>query len=139
MSIYEFMFKNILEFTKAFSTEAKCEKFLISKRWTDGKVKCVYCKHDKVCKTGKGKEQRYKCSQCNNKFTLKVGTIFEGSKIGLKKWFVAIYIISLHKKGISSCQLAKDLDITQKSAWFLKKKIKMAMSTQSFEKLMYRF
>lgn len=109
-------FKNILEFTKAFSTELKCEKFLIKTRFAEGKIHCVYCDHDKVCKV---KEGRYKCSKCNNKFTLKVGTIFEGSKIGLKKWFMAIYFVTTSSKGISSLQLSKELSITQKTAWFM--------------------
>ena len=62
--------------------------------------------------------------------------MFENSNIPLQKWFIAIYIISSHKKGISSCQLAKDPDITQKTAWFIENRIKMAMSTGTFEGIM---
>ena len=110
-----FEFKTILEFTKKFGTEKQCEKFLIDKRF-NGKVFCVYCNHNKVCKVADG---RYKCSKCNNKFSIKVGTVFEGSKLGLDKWFMAIYFLTCSAKGISSNQLGKELGISQKSAWFM--------------------
>ncbi len=62
----------------------------------------------------------------------KVGTIFEGSKISLRKWFVAIYLITSHKKGISSLQLSKDIGVTQKTAWFMLHRIRHAVKTKSF-------
>jgi transposase-like protein len=92
-----FEFKTILEFTKKFGAEKQCEKFIIDKRF-NGKVFCVYCNHNKVCKVADG---RYKCSKCNNKFSIKVGTVFEGSKLGLNKWFMAIYFLTCSAKGIS--------------------------------------
>ena len=110
-----FEFKNILEFTKKFGTEKQCEKFLIEKRF-NGKAFCVYCNHKKVCAV---KDGRYKCSKCNNKFSMKVGTVFEGSKLGLDKWFMAIYFFTCSTRGISSNQLGKELGISQKSAWFM--------------------
>lgn len=115
------MFKNILEFQKKFSTELKCEKFLIKKRFADGKVKCPYCESHKHCKTNEG---RYKCGACQVSFTIKVGTIFEGSKIGLRKWFMAIYFLTTSSKGISSLQLSKELSITQKTAWFMLQRLR---------------
>jgi transposase-like protein len=126
-----FEFNTILEFTKKFGTEKQCEKFLVERRF-GGQVQCVYCNHSKVCKVADG---RYKCSKCNNKFSIKVGTVFEGSKLGLDKWFMAIYfLMASSKKGIcshdkifglaressiSSNQLGKELGISQKSAWFM--------------------
>jgi transposase-like protein len=125
-----FEFKTILEFNKKFGTEKQCEKFLIERRF-GGKVFCVYCNHKKVCVV---KDGRYKCSKCNNKFSIKVGTVFEGSKLGLDKWFMAIYFLTCSAKGIcshdkifglaressiSSNQLGKELGISQKSAWFM--------------------
>lgn len=110
-----FEFKTILEFTKKFGTEKQCEKFLIEKRF-GGKVQCVYCNHKKVCVV---KDGSYKCSKCNNKFSIKVETVFEGSKLGLDKWFMAIYFLTCSAKGISSNQLGKELGISQKSAWFM--------------------
>lgn len=116
-----FSFKNILEFNKKFSTELKCEKFLIKQRWADGKIRCPYCNSLKNCKT---KEKRYKCGECDVSFTLKVGTIFEGSKIPLTKWFIAIYFLTSNSKGISSLQLAEKLSVTQKTAWFMLQRLR---------------
>jgi len=110
-----FEFNTILEFNKKFGTEKQCEKFLIERRF-GGKVFCVYCNHKKVCVV---KDGRYKCSKCNNKFSIKVRTVFEGSKLGLDKWLMAIYFLTCSAKGISSNQLGKELGISQKSAWFI--------------------
>lgn len=125
-----FKFKNILEFTKAFSTELKCEKYLIKMRFADGKVKCPYCKSSKNYKTT---EKRYKCGKCKSSFTLKVGTIFEGSKVSLKKWFMAIYLLTSNSKGISSLQLSKELSITQKTTWFMLKRLRHLMQTNDLK------
>ncbi|MFT4968148.1 MAG: transposase-like protein [Candidatus Deianiraeaceae bacterium] len=110
-----FKFKTILEFMQKFGTDKQCEKFLIEKRF-NGKMECVYCNHKAICKVADG---RYKCAKCNNKFSIKVGTIFEASKLPLSKWFMAIYFITCSAKGISSCQLAKEIDVSQKTAWFM--------------------
>jgi len=111
-------FKNILELTKFFSDEKICRDYLAWIRW-ENKPICPYCGHDKVYIIENGK--RYKCANkdCYSKFSVTVGTIFEDTKIPLQKWFIGIYLACNHKKGISSLQLSKDLDITQKSAWFL--------------------
>lgn len=80
---------------------------------------CPYkeCGHDRVFTYANGKV--YKCAKCKKQFSVKVGTIFEDSKIPLQKWFAAIYLITSHKKGISSLQLHRDLGVTQKTAWFM--------------------
>ncbi len=124
-----FQFKNILEFTKAFSTELKCEKYLIKVRFKNEKVKCPYCTSIKTWKT----KERYKCGKCDRSFTLKVGTIFEGSKISLRKWFMAIYLLTCSSKGISSNQLSKELSITQKSCWFMLKRLRYLMESNSIK------
>ena len=120
------MFKNILDFHKKFSTEGKCERYLIKHRYENGKVVCPYCKSKKACKT---KEGRYKCTgNCKRSFTLKIGTIFEGSKIKLQKWFMVIYFVTNSAKGISSVQLSKELSITQKTAWFMLQRVRILTS-----------
>lgn len=107
-------FKSIRELLKAFPTEKKCEKFLKEVRW--GKeVKSPYDEYSKVYKCSRN---RYRCANTGNDFNVRTGTMFENTKIELRTWFLAIYMITSHKKGISSLQLAKDLHITQKSAWF---------------------
>ena len=76
----------------------------------------------------------YFCAKCRKPFSVKVGTIFEDSPLSLQRWFFAIYLMSAHKKGISSCQLARDLDVTQKTAWFMTQRIRYAMKTKSLLK-----
>ncbi len=112
-------FENIIQLTETFKDEQTCRDYLAKLRWVNGKANCPYCKSKKVYKIENGK--RFKCAnkECHKKFSVTVGTIFENTKIPLRKWFIAIYLITSHKKGISSCQLARDLGITQKSAWFV--------------------
>ncbi len=69
-------------------------------------------------------EGRYICKDCHKHFSVTVGTIFENTKISLRKWFMAMYLISSHKKGVSSCQLARDIKVTQKTAWFILHKVR---------------
>ncbi len=102
-------------------------------RWADGNVTCTFCNHNKVYEL-KGANKRYKCAACRKQFSAIKGTIFENSPISLQKWFVAMYILSSHKKGISSCQLARDISVTQKTAWFMGQRIRYAAQTKSFSK-----
>lgn len=111
-------FENLMQLFSYFTDEQICRDYLEKIRWEDN-ITCPYedCKHDKVFKYSNGKV--YKCSKCKKQFSVRVGTIFENSKIPLKKWFAAIYLITSHKKGISSHQLHRDIGVTQKTAWFL--------------------
>jgi transposase-like protein len=118
-----------------FADPKNCNEFLAGLRWTDGKVKCPNCGFDNV--TYLASVNRYKCYGKHPKaqFSLKVGTIFEDSPISLDKWLCAMWLIVNCKNGISSCEMAKDLGITQKSAWFLDHRIRFALYSGSFEKL----
>lgn len=118
-----------------FAVAENCNKFLAELRWADGKVKCPHCGSDRV--TYLASQNRYKCYGGHPKaqFSLKVGTIFEDSPIGLDKWLCAMWLIVNCKNGISSCEMARDLGITQKSAWFLDHRIRFALYNGSFEKL----
>jgi transposase-like protein len=122
-------FRNLVELQEYFSDEKKCKDYLASLRWNGNPV-CPHCKHTKSYAFANGD---YKCAECRKKYSVRVGTIFEDTKISLKKWFIAIYLMTSHKKGISSCQLAKDLGITQKSAWFMLCRIRFAFRQRSFE------
>lgn len=128
-------FTNLISLLTYFKDEQTCRDYLELIRW-DGKLTCVYedCKHDKVFKYADGK--RYRCAKCSKTYSVKVGTIFEDSKIPLSKWYAAIYLITSHKKGISSLQLHRDLGITQKSAWYVLHRVRhsLGMNTGS-EKL----
>lgn len=122
-------FKNLVSLMQYFSDEKVCLTHLKDMRWKDG-IYCPHCGTEKVYSFSDG--VRYKCSTCRKQFTAKVGSIFEGSKISLQKWFVAVYLISSHKKGISSLQLSKDLGITQKTAWFMLHRLRHASQTSAF-------
>lgn len=115
-------FDSLFQLLDYFTTEEICEQHLSVIRW-NGEPTCPYCESERV-NILKGKTQRYKCYGCRKQFGVKVGTIFHDSKIPLRKWFVAIYLITAHKKGISSHQLARDLNISQKSAWFILQRIR---------------
>lgn len=117
-------FDSFFELVEFFSTEEKCVQYLATLRW-NGVVECPYCAND-TCYELKGKNKRFKCAKCRKQFSVRVGTIFEDSKIPLRKWFFATYLFTAHKKGISSHQLARDLKITQKTAWFMLQRIREA-------------
>lgn len=122
-------FSNLIEINEYFSDEQICRKYLANLRWNKNPT-CPHCNHNKVYEYQSGK--LYKCASCRKQFTVKVGTIFEDSKISLKKWFIAIYLITSHKKGISSLQLSRDIGVTQKTAWFMLHRIRYAIRTKSF-------
>lgn len=113
----------------ALPDDKACREYLEQKIWGEAPV-CHHCgtvdaNHYKLKVKGEF-NGLYKCKHCRERFTITIGTMFEGSHIGLRKWFIAIYIFSLHKKGVSSHQLASDLGITQKSAWFMLHRIRQA-------------
>ena len=129
-----FEFKTFSEMLSVLSTDEKCREYLELTRWKD-EPECPHCRNKKSYKLKTKGEFKglYKCSECKNRFTVTVGTIFEGSHIGLRKWFIAIHIFSTNKKGISSHQLASDLGITQKSAWYMLSRIRHLYQQKDFK------
>ena len=115
---------SLIKVADYFDSEKKCQQILEDSYWGDDVV-CPKCgkHHCKMSNSG-----RYHCTECNHNFSCTVGTIFENSKLSLRKWFFAIYMITSNKKGVSSCQLARDLDITQKTAWHILHKIRSVFS-----------
>ncbi len=123
-------FESLIELLKVFSDEQACIDHLAELRWQNGIV-CPHCQSNrKIHKFSDNR--RYKCADCRKQFTVRVGTIFEDSKLPLQKWFIAFYLVTSHKKGISSTQLAKDISVTQKTAWFVLQRIRHIASTASF-------
>lgn len=122
-SYFNKRYDSLIEFCKAFSTEKRCINFLERKRWADGVVS-PYDETSKVYKRGDG---LYRCKNTGKNFNVRIGTIFQESKVSLTKWFIAIYLLETRSKGISSAQLAKDLNLTQKTAWYMLHKIRLCM------------
>ena len=105
--------------------------FMVSMRWPLGTVTCPRCKCEK---TSFLKTRRvWKCMGCAKQFSVKVGTIFEDSPLGLDKWLPAVWVIVNAKNGISSCELARSLGVTQKTAWFMLHRIRLALHDGTFE------
>jgi hypothetical protein len=118
-----------------FSKPENCNAFMIAMRWPDGIVRCPTCDAKKV--TYLAKANLFKCYEKHPraKFSLKVGTIFEDSPLGLDKWLMAIWLIANAKNGISSYELSRHLGIMQKSAWHMLHRIRLAMQNGSINKL----
>lgn len=122
-------FKNLIEVVEYFKDDAVCRKHLASLRWSGG-MACPHCGSVNFYTFKDGKTYKCKEKECNLKFNVKTGTIFENTKIPLQKWFAALYLITSHKKGISSIQVGKDLSITQKSAWFMMHRLRMMFESK---------
>jgi transposase-like protein len=118
-----------------FADFEHCRQFMMDLRWPDGKVKCPRCGSDHVFYIQK--ERVWKCygKHDHAKFSLKTGTIFEDSPIALEKWLPATWLIAGCKNGISSYELHRGLGVTQKTAWFMLHRIRLAMQSGTFTKL----
>jgi transposase-like protein len=117
----------------AFTDEGKAREFLEKSRWPAGPV-CPWCGQQDSIKPLGGKSMGpgwYFCSDCRDKFTVRVGTLYERSHIPLHKWLLATHLIVSSKKGISSLQLSRMLGITYKSAWFMAHRIRAQMTPES--------
>jgi hypothetical protein len=117
-----------------FADFENCQRTMIDLRWSDGVVRCPYCQSDKVTYLPSGKVWRCVNKHPRRKFSLKVGTIFEDSPIGLDKWFCAMWLVVNCKNGVSSYEIHRALKVTQKTAWFMDHRIRLAMQSGSFEK-----
>lgn len=119
-------FKSLMEVSDYFSDEKVCMQYLIQWIWK-GEIRCSKCQSKDVYTYSDGKHYKCKSKECRFEFSARCGTIFESTKIPLRKWYMAMYLISCHKKGISSYQLARDLGITQKSSWFMLHRIRESL------------
>ena len=131
MKLFE-SFNSLFELTQFFTDNLICKEFLKEQRWSDDDVVCPHCGQHHCTERTDG---RFHCNKCGSNFSVLVGTIFENTKVSLVKWFVAIYLLSSHKNGISSVQLAKDIKTTQDTAWHMLMKIRVLFNQDSFEQL----
>lgn len=127
-------FNSLVQVIKHFSSESNCYKFLKRQRWANGIVVCPYCGSIHIAHR-KHSKQEYRCSSCNKSFSVLVGTIFENTKLPISKWIIGMYLISSHKNGISSVQLAKDIEVTQSTAWYMLQKVRTLMKQDEERKL----
>jgi transposase-like protein len=123
--------KTLLEAIEYFKDPANCREYLVPRRWPEGKVTCPTCGSEHV--KFSEKHNRWQCAAHHDRrqFTLKTGTIMEDSPIGLDKWLPAIWLICSNRNGISSWELHRALGVTQKTAWFMLHRIRLAMQDES--------
>ena len=122
---------SLIEIMERFPTQESCYEFLEGIRFKEG----AYCPHCASIKVGKKREKkhvgRWNCHDCRSSFRVTKGTIFHDTKIPLQKWFLGIILIANAKKSLSSHQLARDLDMNQKSAWYMMTRIRAEMASKN--------
>lgn len=121
--------KTLLEAIQYFSDEQICIDAVAMMRWPQG-VRCGYCDTDKPYYLKA--QKRWKCRKCRKQFSVKVNSIFEDSPIKLQKWLPALWLIVNCKNGVSSYEIARDLGVTQKSAWFMLQRLRLALRARDF-------
>jgi transposase-like protein len=115
-----------------FADPDRALAFLVEQRWPAG----VICPHCGAAEPSFLKTRRiWKCRDCRKQFSVKVGTIFEDSPLGLDRWLPALWMLANCRNGISSYELARDLNVTQKTAWFMLARIRLAMETRTFKRM----
>ncbi len=115
---------NLINLIERYSDENKCREYLEALKWHDG-VKCPRCGSEKVSHIVK--RDQYDCDECRYQFSITAGTIFHDSHLPLWKWFLAVYLMTESKKGISANQLSRSLKVSYKTAWYLCHRIRKAI------------
>ncbi|MEO8450029.1 MAG: IS1595 family transposase [Gemmatimonadota bacterium] len=123
--------KTLSEAIRYFAHKEHAFAFVVQLRWPNG-VACPHCQSDQV--SFLSTRHIFKCKECRKQFSVKVGTIFEDSALGLDKWLPALWMLANCKNGISSYELHRALGVTQKTAWFMLHRIRLAMQTKTFQK-----
>jgi transposase-like protein len=121
-----------------FADPDRCLKFMVEIRWPDG-VKCPTCGSKEVYFLESRRVWKCKAKHAKQQFSAKVGTVFEDSPIGLDKWFAAVWMVANCKNGVSSYEIHRTLKVTQKTAWFMDHRIRLAMQSGTFEKVAGEF
>jgi transposase-like protein len=124
--------KSLQEAIVYFSNSDNCIDYLALRRWPDGKVTCPTCGSDKVKYNADRRWWQCSSHHAKRQFSIKVGTIMEDSAIPLDKWLMAMWLVTNCKNGVSSYEIARDVKVTQKSAWFMLHRIRLAMQDEFF-------
>jgi transposase-like protein len=133
MSINQVQFQKGLsldQFIDKYGTEDACRTAVLNAKWPTG-FQCPECGCQQSCQLTRG---QYQCNQCHHQTSLTVGTIFQGTKLPLRKWFLAMYLLTQHKKGVSALQLSRDLGVNYKTAWSVKHKLMQTMLERQQDK-----
>src|SRR3954464_4903421 len=125
--------KTLQQAIRYFSDEQVCINTVAHMRWVAGIPTCPAC--EKTEHYWLKTQKRWKCKECGRQFSVKLNTIFEDSPISLDKWLIAIWMLANCKNGISSYELARTVGITQKSAWFVLHRIRLAMKDKGVSKV----
>ena len=126
--------KTLQEAIIYFADADNCLSYMAAHRWPEG-VECPTCGRKDVSYLANQKKWQCKSGHAKRQFTAKVGTIFEDSPLGLEKWLPAVWIITTAKNGVSSCEIARSIGVTQKTAWFMLHRIRKAMANGSMMKI----
>ena len=120
---------SIIEIMRRFPDDATAEAWFIERRWPDG-ISCPHCGSVNVQTGAKHKSMPFRCreKECGKRFSAKTGTVMEGSKLGFQVWMVATYLLTTSLKSVSSLKLHRDLNINQRSAWFLAHRLRVALA-----------
>jgi transposase-like protein len=124
--------KTLQQAIRHFSDEQVCIDTVAAARWPKGPI-CPKCDHTEHYYLST--QRRWKCKKCGRQFSVKVGTIFEDSPVGLDKWLCALWMLTNCKNGISSYEIHRALGVTQKTGWFMLHRLRLAMHNESLEKL----
>ena len=125
--------KTLQQAIRFFGDEQVCIDTVAEMRWPDGKPTCPACGHQEHYYLAT--QKRWKCKECYKQFSVKVGTIFEDSPLGLDKWLAALWMLVNCKNGISSYEVARDIGISQKAAWFMLHRLRRALQKGSLMKM----
>jgi transposase-like protein len=125
--------ESLMEAVEFFADLDGCHAYMERLKWPDGVVRCPHCTGETIGRIAS--RRMFQCKGCRKQFSVKVGTIFEESPLPLNKWLVAVWCITNAKNGISSCELARAVKVTQKTAWFLLHRVRTAMHSGTFEKI----
>ena len=121
---------SLVQITNMFPNDEAAEKWITEQRWPDGPY-CPHCGSLNVQSGIKHSSMTHRCRDCSNRpmFSLKTGTVMRGTQLGYREWAIAIYLMSTSLKGVSSMKLHRDLDVTQKTAWYLAHRLRESWKT----------
>ena len=121
---------SLVQITNMFPNDEAAEKWITEQRWPDGPY-CPHCGSLNVQSGIKHSSMTHRCRDCSNRpmFSLKTGTVMKGTQLGYREWAIAIYLMSTSLKGVSSMKLHRDLDVTQKTAWYLAHRLRESWKT----------